>query len=188
MTDHISPSRRATLQGVGALALGLGTLAASRGFAADETPATRLKALGIELPAIAAALGSYAPFRREGKILYVSGQLPTRAGQLIYTGSVPAQVSVEQAQEAAKQCAINILAVVAKACDGDLNRVAGCLKLTGYVAAGPDFREHPKVVNGASDLMKAVFGDSGQHARAAVGVASLPLGAPVEVEAVFSLK
>jgi enamine deaminase RidA (YjgF/YER057c/UK114 family) len=156
--------------------------------AAKAAPADKLKELGITLPILPAALGSYAPFVQDGKMLYVSGQLPLVDGKPIAVGVVPTNVSVEEATAAAKQCAINILAAVSKACGGDLTKVARCVKLTGYVAAAPDFKAHPTVMNGASDLMKAVFGDIGQHARAAVGVASLPLGAPVEIEAVFALK
>lgn len=174
-------SRRATL----GAALAIGTLSAGR---ASATPADKLKELGITLPTLGAALGSYAPFVLSGKMLYVSGQLPSVDGKPLFTGIVPTAVTLEQAQACAKQCAINILAAVSKACDGDLGKVAACVKLTGYIAATADFKDHPKVINGASDLMKAVFGDAGQHARAAVGVASLPLGAPVEVEAIFALK
>jgi enamine deaminase RidA (YjgF/YER057c/UK114 family) len=174
-------SRRATL----GAALAIGALSAGRVSAA---PADKLKELGITLPTLGPALGSYAPYVVYGKVLYVSGQLPLVDGKPLFAGIVPTTVTPEQAQACAKQCAVNILAAVSKACDGDLTKVAACLKLTGYVAAAADFKDHPKVINGASDLMKAVFGDSGQHARAAVGVASLPLGAPVEVEAIFALK
>ncbi len=174
-------SRRATL----GAALALAAVTAGRASAA---PADKLKDLGIVLPTLGPALGSYAPFVKDGKTLYISGQLPLVDGKPIFTGTVPTKVTTEQAAAAARQCAINIIAAVSKACDGDLTKVAACIKLTGYVAATPEFTDHPKVMNGASDLMKAVFGDAGQHARAAVGVASLPLGAPVEVEAIFALK
>jgi enamine deaminase RidA (YjgF/YER057c/UK114 family) len=174
-------SRRATLGAV----LALGAISASR---AQAAPADKLKELGITLPTLSPALGSYAPFVQDGKMLYVSGQLPLVDGKPIAVGIVPTTVSVEEAAAAAKQCAINIIAAVSKACGGDLTKVARCVKLTGYVAAAPDFKAHPTVMNGASDLMKAVFGDIGQHARAAVGVASLPLGVPVEIDAVFALK
>lgn len=174
-------SRRAALGAV----LAIGAMSAGRATAA---PADQLRELGITLPTLGAALGSYAPYVLDGKMLYVSGQLPMVDGKPTALGLVPTTVSVEDAAAAARQCAINIIAAVSKACDGDLTKVARCVKLTGYVAATPDFKAHPTVINGASDLMKAVFGDIGQHARAAVGVASLPLGVPVEVEAVFSLK
>jgi len=150
-------------------------------------PKARLAELGIELPALPQPLGSYAPFATDGRLLFISGQLPLKDGKLIATGHVPTQVTLEAAQAAARQCAVNILAAASLALGGDLSKIAACLKLTGYVACPPDFTDQPKVINGASDLMKAVFGDQGRHARAAVGVGALPLGAPVEVEAVFAL-
>jgi enamine deaminase RidA (YjgF/YER057c/UK114 family) len=179
--NQLGLSRRAAL----GAALAIGAISAGR---ANAAPADKLKELGITLPTLGAALGSYAPYVLDGKLLYVSGQLPVIDGKPMFVGIVPASVSPEDAAAAARQCAINIIAAVSKACDGDLTRVARVVKLSGYVAATPDFKAHPTVVNGASDLMKAVFGDIGQHARAAVGVASLPLGAPVEVEAIFALK
>lgn len=181
MEKTVGLSRRETL----GAAIAIGALSAG---AARAAPADKLKELGITLPPLGAALGSYAPFVLDGKLLYVAGQLPLADGKPTAVGIVPTTVSVEAAAAAARQCAINIIAAVSKACDGDLTKVARCVKLTGYVAAAPDFTAHPTVVNGASDLMKAVFGDIGQHARASVGVASLPLGAPVEVEAIFALK
>ena len=181
MDDHSGLSRRAAL----GAALAIGAISASR---ANAAPADKLKELGITLPTLGAALGSYAPFVLDGKMLYISGQLPLVDGKPTAVGIVPTTVTPEAANAAARQCAINIIAAVSKACGGDLTKVARCVKLTGYVAAASDFTAHPAVINGASDLMKAVFGDIGQHARAAVGVASLPLGVPVEVEAVFALK
>ena len=148
----------------------------------------RLRELGIELPSPAAPAGSYIPVRRSGHILIVSGQLPMADGRVRYTGKLGGGVSLEDGQAAARLCAVNILAQVRAACDGDLGRLAACLRLGGFVASTPDFTDQPKVINGASDLMVAVLGEAiGRHARAAVGVPSLPLDAAVEVEAMFEV-
>lgn len=181
MDNETGLSRRAALGAALAMTAGVAGVASA-------APADKLKELGIVLPALGPALGSYAPYVINGKMLYISGQLPLVDGKPLFTGVVPTTVTPTQAQAAAKQCGINILAAVSKACGGDLGKVAACIKLTGYVATASDFKDHPAIINGASDLMKAVFGDAGQHARAAVGVASLPLGVPVEIEAIFALK
>jgi enamine deaminase RidA (YjgF/YER057c/UK114 family) len=152
-----------------------------------ETVADRLTALGIQLPAPAAAAANYVPTRRSGSLLVVSGQLPMEAGAVRHTGKLGGGVSLEEGQAAARLCAINILAQVQAAC-GDLGRVAACIRLGGFVACTPDFADHPKVINGASDLMVAVLGEAGRHARAAVGVPSLPFDAAVEVEGMFELR
>ena len=152
-----------------------------------ETIADRLAALNIELPAPAAAAANYIPAKRTGNLLVVSGQLPMAGGALRYRGKLGQGVSLEDGQAAAKLCAINILAQINAVC-GDLEQVAACVRLGGFVACTPEFADHPKVINGASDLMVAVFGDAGRHARAAVGVASLPFDAPVEVEGMFELR
>ena len=147
----------------------------------------RLSELGITLPAAAAPAGSYVPVRRSGNLLIVSGQLPMEGGQVRYRGKLGAGVSLEDGQAAARLCAINILAQVKATLDGDLGRVRACLRLGGFVACTPEFTQHPQVVNGASELMVAVFGEAGRHARAAVGVPSLPLDAAVEVEALIEV-
>ena len=147
----------------------------------------RLKELGIVLPTPAVPVAAYVPYTRSGNTVYVSGQLPFRDGVLTHTGKVGTEIPVEDAQLCARQCALNILAQVKAACDGDLDRVARCLKLGGFVACGPEFTDQPKVINGASELMHQIFGDAGKHARFAVGAPSLPLGAAVEVEAIFEL-
>ncbi len=172
------------------LALMAAGLAASAGGASAQAadPAARLRALGIELPKVAAPIGSYAPYVIDGRLLFISGQLPSKDGKLLATGRVPSEVNLATAQACARQSAINILAAAQAALGGDLGRIAACLKLTGFVACDPTFTEHPQVINPASDLMREVFGDAGRHARAAVGVASLPLGAPVEIEAIFAIK
>lgn len=149
-------------------------------------PEANLTALGLTLPQAPKPVASYIPARRAGALLFVSGQIPTRDGQLIARGRVPSQVSIEQAVECAKQCALNALAS-AKAAMGSLGQVRGVVRVGVFVACDAEFSDHPKIANGASDLLKAVFGDEGLHARAAVGCPSLPLGAPVEVEVVFEL-
>lgn len=153
----------------------------------SETVADRLRALGIELPAPAAAVANYIPVRISGNLAIVSGQLPMAAGTVRYKGKLGAGVSVEDGQAAARLCAINLLAQLHAACGG-LDRIAACLRLGGFVACTPEFTDHPKVINGASDLMVGVLGDAGRHARAAVGVPSLPLDAAVEVDGMFELR
>lgn len=147
----------------------------------------RLSELGITLPAAAAPAGSYVPVRRSGSLLIVSGQLPMEGGQVRYRGKLGAGVSLEDGQAAARLCAVNILAQAKAALDGDLGRVKACLRLGGFVACAPEFTQHPQVINGASELMVAVFGEAGRHARAAVGVPSLPLDAAVEVDAMLEV-
>ena len=145
----------------------------------------RLAALGLDLPPVAAPLASYVPAVQSGRQVYISGQLPLVDGQLLETGKVGAEVSPERANELAAACALNALAAV-DALVG-LERVSKVVKVTGFVAAADGFTAIPSVVNGASDLLGAVFGEAGRHARSAVGVAELPLGAPVEVEVIFEL-
>jgi enamine deaminase RidA (YjgF/YER057c/UK114 family) len=147
----------------------------------------RLAAGGLELPDAPAPAANYVPYTISGKLLFVAGQLPFRKGQVAVSGRVGDDVSLAQGQEAARICALNLLAQAKAACGGDLSRLARCLKLGGFVSCGPDFTEHPAVINGASDLMVEAMGEAGQHARFAVGCASLPRGAAVEVEAIFEL-
>ncbi|GJM18287.1 MAG: hypothetical protein DHS20C14_05000 [Phycisphaeraceae bacterium] len=150
-------------------------------------PEGRLRELGIELPAAPKPVASYVPAVRTGNLVLVSGQIPMRAGELIARGVVPGQVSLERAIACARQCALNGLAVL-KAEIGDLARVTRVVRLGCFVACGPALTDHPKVANGASELMFEVFGERGRHARAAVGCPSLPLGAPVEVEFMFEVE
>ncbi|MCB2077860.1 MAG: RidA family protein [Novosphingobium sp.] len=152
-----------------------------------QTIADRLKSMGIELPEPAAPVASYVGFVRQGDLVFVSGQLPFVGGKLVRTGLLGKDVSVEEGAAEAKVCAINLLAQVRKACDGDLERVTRCVRLGGFVASTPTFTDHPKVINGASDFIGAVLGEKGAHARAAVGVAALPLNACVEVEGLFAI-
>ena len=147
----------------------------------------RLKDLGIVLPQPSAPAANYVPFVLSGNMLYISGQLPSKDGVMM-KGLLGRDVTVEQGQEAAKLCAVNILAQANAALGGDLGRIVRCVKLGGFVASAVDFFDQPKVVNGASDLMVAALGDAGRHARAAVGVAALPFGVSVEVDAVFEVK
>jgi enamine deaminase RidA (YjgF/YER057c/UK114 family) len=142
----------------------------------------RLRELGLELPAVAAPLAAYVPAVRSGNLVFVSGQLPTVDGKLLLTGKVGTdRVSIEQARGLAQRCALNALAAGAEAAGG-LDAIIRVVKVVGYVACTPDFFAHPQVVNGASELLSYVFGEAGAHARVAVGVPSLPLDAPVEVE------
>lgn len=148
----------------------------------------KLAELGLDIPMTPQAVANYVGFSIVGNLVIVSGQLPFKNGQLEFKGKVGQNISLEQAQEAARLCAINILSQLKTACDGDLNKVKNCIRLGGYVNCTPDYTDQPKVINGASDLMVAVFGEHGKHARAAVGVNALPLGVCVEVEAMFELK
>lgn len=146
----------------------------------------KLKELGVALPTPAAPAANYVPYVISGNMLYVSGQLPTKDGALI-KGCLGKDVSIEQGQEAAKMCAVSILAQANVALGGDLSKIKRCVKVGGFVASAPDFFDHPKVMNGASDFLVAVLGDAGKHARFAVGVAALPFGVAVEVDAVFEV-
>ena len=149
------------------------------------TIAAKLAELGITLPKPAAPVASYVPVVVQGTVAYISGQIAFAEGKVI-TGKLGADVSLEQGQAAARACGLMILAQLEAA--GLLEQVARVTKLGAFVASTPDFFDHPKVANGASDLMEQVFGGAGQHARAAVGVAALPLNAAVEVDAIIALK
>jgi enamine deaminase RidA (YjgF/YER057c/UK114 family) len=152
-----------------------------------DGPEDRLRNLGYELPAVPRPAGSYVPpALTRGTILFTAGQLPFKDGRLPYTGKVEAEVSVEDAKEAARLCALNALAAV-KAEIETLENVRRVVKVTGYVASAAGFNNQPEVMNGASDLIGELFGDQGLHARTAVGVAELPFDAPVEVELVVEL-
>ena len=148
---------------------------------------TELEAAGLVLPNAAAPAANYVPWQVSGKLLWVSGQLPLRDGKLVATGRVGEDVSLEEAGEAARWCALNVLAQARAACQGDLDRLGRCLKLTGFVCSAPHFIEQHKVVNGGSDTVVLAMGEAGRHARSAVGVAALPLGAAVEIEGIFEL-
>ena len=145
------------------------------------TPEERLAELGLEVPEVSPPVAVYIPAVRSGNQVFTSGQLPMRAGELIATGIVGAGVTPEEAFACAQQCALNAIAAV-KAEIGDLSLVKRVVKVVGFVASTPEFTGQPGVVNGASEFLGEVFGEAGAHARSAVGVAALPLGAPVEVE------
>lgn len=151
-----------------------------------STPEARLEELGLTVPDVAAPVAAYVPAVRTGQYVYTSGQLPVQNGQPIHTGKVGAEVTLEQAQTAARQCTLNALAAI-RSLTGDLSAITRIVKVTGFVASAPDFTAQPQVVNGASELLGEVFGDVGVHARSAVGVAVLPLDVPVEVEMIVEV-
>jgi enamine deaminase RidA (YjgF/YER057c/UK114 family) len=148
----------------------------------------KLAELGITLPTPAAPLANYIGFNIVGKLVVVSGQIPLVDGKIAVTGKLGAGVSVEEGQVAARICFVNLLAQARAAAGGDLDRIKRVVRLGGFVACTPDFTQQPQVVNGASDLAVAVFGEKGKHARAAVGCPSLPGDAAVEVEGMFELE
>src|SRR5687768_4584584 len=145
----------------------------------------KLADLGITLPPPGAPGGNYVPFVVVGNLAFMAGQVAREAGRMKYTGKIGRDLTIEQGQQAARLCTVNLLAQLKEACGGDLDRVERCVRLGGFVNSPPDFFDHPKVVNGASDLMVAVMGERGQHARTAVGVSALPLDSAVEIEAIF---
>lgn len=148
---------------------------------------SRLAELGITLPDAPAPAANYVPFVVTGNIVYISGQISQTSAGLI-KGRLGADMDVPAGAEAAKCCAISLLAQLKKACSGDLSRVVRAVKLTGFVNSTADFTDQPKVINGASDFLVAVMGDSGRHARSAVSAASLPLGVAVEIEGIFEIR
>jgi enamine deaminase RidA (YjgF/YER057c/UK114 family) len=149
-----------------------------------ETIEKRLSDLGVTLPAAAAPAANYVPFMASGNLVFTAGQLPLKDGKLIATGLLGRDVDVAAGKEAAKQCAVNILAQ-AKAALGDLEKIKRIVKISVFVASSSDFTEQHLVANGASDFLVAAIGERGKHARSAVGVASLPLNAAVEIEAII---
>jgi enamine deaminase RidA (YjgF/YER057c/UK114 family) len=151
-----------------------------------DTVESRLAALGLSLPSAPAPAANYVPFCLAHNFLYIAGQLPRGPSGIVYTGKVGTDLSIEDGQKAAQLCCLNILAQV-KAALGGFDRLVQCVRLTGFVNAAPDFRDHPQVINGASDLMVALLDAKGQHTRVAVGVSSLPSGAAVEIDATFAI-
>ena len=151
------------------------------------TAEENIKKLQIKLPEAKAPVGNYVATKIIGKILFISGQISIdESGQLI-KGKVGRDLNTEAGYNAAKRCALSIIAQVKKACDNDLSKIKSCVKLTGFVNSTDDFTDQPKVINGASDLIASIFGDAGMHTRAAVSTNSLPLGVSVEVDAIFEL-
>ena len=147
----------------------------------------KLKELNIELPNAPDPVGAYVAFKKIGNLLFISGQLPiSKDGEMI-KGKIGAGLDLEDGQRASKLCVINILAQVKKALNGDLNKVKNCVKITGFVNSIDDFKDQPKVINPASETLSSVFGVNGKHARAAISANSLPLGAAVEIDAIFEI-
>jgi enamine deaminase RidA (YjgF/YER057c/UK114 family) len=146
-----------------------------------------IKQLNIEIPKSPKPVGAYVAFRIVNKLVYISGQVSFDQNGNLIKGKVGSELSLEQGQEAAKACAINIISQLKSACDGDLEKVKSCIKINGYVNSTDNFLDQPKVINAASELIVNVFGEKGKHARAAVSVNSLPLGAAVEIESIFEI-
>jgi enamine deaminase RidA (YjgF/YER057c/UK114 family) len=147
----------------------------------------RLAKLGLALPAAPAPAANYVPFTIAKGLVFVAGQAPVRDGKYAFTGRVGAEVTVEDAQAAARLCGLNILAQVKAAVGGDWSRVARCVRICGYISSAPGFYEQPKVLDGCSDLMVQALGEAGKHARSALGVAALRGNVPVAVDAIFEL-
>ena len=147
----------------------------------------RLAELGIEIPDPAAPAANYVGHVVAGNLVFVAGQIPVKDGQIAFTGKLGAEVGLEDGQAAAKLCAINIIAQLKKACGGDLDRVRRIVKLGAFVNSTPDYGDQPEVINGASDLIVAIFGDKGRHARAAVSAGALPRNVSVEIDAVAEI-
>ncbi len=148
----------------------------------------RLAELGLILPEPGSPGGNYVPYVIAGDLVFISGQVCRKDGRLVCAGKVGRGVTVEDARQAALVCALNLIAHLKVACEGDLERVVRCVRLSGFVNSDPDFKNHPSVLNGASDVMTQIFGERGKHARTAVGVAALPGDASVEVEGIFQIQ
>ena len=146
-----------------------------------------LKRLNVTLPAVSGPFGAYVPAKRVGNLIFVAGQLPMKDGKLLATGQVPSRCALEQAREAARQCVINAIAAV-QSLPGGVEQIAGVVRVGAFVSSDTAFTEQPKVADAASELLKEIFGEKGQHARAAVGVNTLPREASVEVEVIFEAK
>ena len=147
----------------------------------------KIKELKIELPEAKSPVGNYVATKISGKMLFISGQISIDNNGHLIKGKVGKDLDVDSGYNAAKRCALGIVAQVKKACDNDLSKIKSCIKLTGFVNSTEDFTEQPKVINGASDLIASIFGDAGMHTRVAVSSNSLPLGVSVEVDAIFEL-
>ena len=147
----------------------------------------KLKELNIDLPNAPDPVGAYVAFKKIGNLLFISGQLPISKDGKMIKGKIGAGLNLEDGQRASKLCVINILAQVKKALGGDLNKVKNCIKITGFVNSINDFKDQPKVINPASETLSSVFGVNGKHARAAISANSLPLGAAVEIDAIFEI-
>jgi enamine deaminase RidA (YjgF/YER057c/UK114 family) len=178
----INQMRRRLIAGAAAMTL----LASAKWSAAQgTTPADRLKALGLELPPVSQPIANFVQSTRAGNLVFVSRQLPRKDGKMLNLGNVDAGMTVDPAKEAAKPCAFDVLAVAQAACDGDLSRIRACVRLEGFVACVPSFVDQSAIVDGASNFVVSVFGESKKHARFVGGVDALPLDACVEVAAIF---
>lgn len=190
ITESLAMSRRTFMQRsaltTAAVGLGAAGTLSLPALAAGGYEA-RLGELGITLPEVPPPVANYVPYRVAGNLAYIAGQLAFKDGELMHPGKIPDEISIEQGQEAARQCVINLIAALKAACDGDLDRVQMCLRLEGFIASVDEFTQQSTVMNGASDFMVEVFGDAGRHSRIAVGVNTLPLNASVEVAGVFSI-
>ncbi len=153
----------------------------------ESSPEQRLIELGIRLPNVPKPIANFVPFRRDANRIYLAGQICEWNGEVRYRGQLGVDHQLEQGQDAARICALNLVAALREACGGSLNAVTACLRVGGFVNCAPDYLEVPHVINGASNLIHALFGDRGRHARTAIGVASLPQGAAVEVDAIFAV-
>jgi enamine deaminase RidA (YjgF/YER057c/UK114 family) len=154
---------------------------------AGMTTHEKLRSLNITLPRLAGPYGAYLPAKRVGNLVYVAGQVPMRDGKLLATGQVPSKCSLEQALDAARQCVINGLAAV-ESIEGGIDRVVGVVRVGAFISSDVGFTEQPKIANAASELLVELFGDAGKHARAAVGVNTLPLDAAVEIDFIFEVQ
>jgi len=151
------------------------------------SPEENLKKLNIILPSAPNPVGAYVAYRKIQNLVFISGQISLRSSGELIKGKVGLDLSLKEGQEAAKICAINILSQIKSACDGDLNKIKSCIKITGFVNSNDSFIDQPKVINEASELLVKIFEDNGKHSRAAISVNSLPLGAAVEIDAIFDV-
>ena len=150
-------------------------------------PSENIKKLNIEIPNAPDPVGAYVAFKISGSLLFISGQLPISNDGKLLKGKIGKDLKLEDGQKAAKLCIINVLAQAKKAMNGDINKIKNCLKITGYVNSAEDFVDQPKVINPASETLSNVFGDNGKHTRAAISSNALPLGAAVEIDAIFEI-
>jgi len=151
------------------------------------TPTEILKKLNIDLPDAPSPVGAYVAYKKAGKLIFISGQLPMSKDGSLLKGKIGKELTLEDGQKAAKLCALNLLSQAKKAADGNLDKIKSCVKITGFVNSTDEFTDQPKVINPASEMLSSVFGDNGKHARAAISANSLPLGVAVEIDAIFEI-
>ena len=148
----------------------------------------KLKELNISLPKAPDPVGAYVAFKKVGKLLFISGQLPIDIDGKMIKGKIGKDLTLDEGQKASKLCVVNIIAQAKKAMDGDLNKIKNCIKITGFVNSADNFTDQPKIINPASETLSSVFGNNGKHSRAAISTNSLPLGAAVEIDAIFEVE